>query len=222
MKQLDLRGNGITELAPRMFFNLWSLQTLLLNHNKIRQLTYGVFQGLANLERLEFEECAIETIEPNTFLDTPSLEVLNLCDNSLGALEEKVINIPTLQHLSLDGNGLRALPRDLSLLTSLTHLDVSYNNLSTLEHCQFASLLALQYLNIRENRFVCDCNLFWVRAIYSRLWRQWDTTSMPPFVSDRCLYPKWLRGIFVEQQHDHNCLPHYTTTYEQCRYYLDD
>ena len=220
LERLDLRGNGIVDLYPGMFIHQWSLETLLLNHNRIQHLADGTFEGLENLLRLEFEECTIMAIDRGVFMDTPLLEVLNLCDNQLKHLEAGVLNIGTLKSLSLDGNGLNALPRDFGMMTSLTDLDLSYNNLTSLDHCQFASLLKLRYLNIRENRFTCDCDLFWISAMHTRLWRQWESPGVPPFVSDRCHYPIWLRGINVEQQNDHKCMRKYTSTYEKCYRYF--
>ena len=46
LKELRLGGNKITELEPKNFHRLTSLNSLRLSDNKIRKIRNKVFQGL--------------------------------------------------------------------------------------------------------------------------------------------------------------------------------
>uniref|UniRef100_A0A8D3D1K8 Si:ch211-191d15.2 n=1 Tax=Scophthalmus maximus TaxID=52904 RepID=A0A8D3D1K8_SCOMX len=85
-----------------------SLESLLLQENRITYITAGALRQLGNLTRLDLENNRIRAIQP-------------------GALQ----GLYKLQVLTLKGNNLTSLP--LNLPPSLTHLDLSANCISALD-----------------------------------------------------------------------------------------
>uniref|UniRef100_A0A7N9AT81 Si:ch211-191d15.2 n=1 Tax=Mastacembelus armatus TaxID=205130 RepID=A0A7N9AT81_9TELE len=103
-----------------------SLESLLLQENRITYITSGALRQLRNLTRLDLEDNRIRAIQPG------ALEALN-----------------KLQVLTLKGNKLTHLP--LNLPPSLTHLDLSANCITALDLPSLSSLVNLQVLKINSN-----------------------------------------------------------------------
>ena len=197
LQVLDLRGNSIREITPGTFGNLWSLKDLMLSHNLIERIRKGDLRGLSNLGTLELKEGRLRFIEPGSFADTPMLDTLDIGDNFLHSIPDGVLAIPTVEWLSLDGNGLTQLPQDVSKMSELIYMDLSYNRLETLDRCIFTKLRNLEYINLRQNPFNCDCDLIWLRTLQTNLVRHWEYTRLLPFVPGHCAKPDDLRGVGV-------------------------
>ncbi|ELT92540.1 hypothetical protein CAPTEDRAFT_167337 [Capitella teleta] len=185
LQTLDLRGNSIQSLALYTFGDLMSLHTLQLSHNRIRRLQSGVFKGLRNLQVLKLEEGPLEDIDYDVFRDTKHLVDLDLGDNRLTTLRVGTLLIPPLTHLRLDGNALRSVPHE----------------------CTVQELVNLEFLNLRENPFMCDCSLFWLKEYERKLMRRWDDPTKPiPLVPGTCHAPAHLKGVVVTRWLDLDCL----------------
>ena len=174
-----------------------------------------VLYGLANLTVLRVDESGLEHIDNDVFRDARRLQTLDLADNRLSSVPPGTLLIPALRELSLDGNRLKAIPRDVGFLRSLRRLDVSYNRLTTVDRCLFAAVdWTLDYVNLRQNPFHCDCQLFWLRALRAGIISRWAdrraagtaTKSAVPFVPGKCWSPSTLRGIAVTNWLDLDCL----------------
>jgi hypothetical protein len=206
LRQLDLRGNMIHNLEPYTFMGMYSLQTLLLDHNPIRRLTSKVFMGLRNVRKLRIEESKLEFIGQDVFQATKNLQSLELGDNKITHLRYRTLLIPTLQKLSLDGNSIHSIPPEVRYLKQLKHLDISYNSITRIDFCLFDVLRNLEFLNLRENPFACDCSMFWLRKLERALMYGWDRKRMLPFVPGRCAEPEHLRGIGITSWLDLGCI----------------
>uniref|UniRef100_A0A3B3XU14 LRRCT domain-containing protein n=1 Tax=Poecilia mexicana TaxID=48701 RepID=A0A3B3XU14_9TELE len=118
-----------------------SLESLLLQENRITYITSGVLRQLRNLTRLHLEDNRIRAIQP-------------------GAL----LGLRKLQLLTLKGNKLTSLPR--SLPPSLTHLDLSENCISnclrSVPENTFDSLPRLRSVGLTNNLWVCECDILYL------------------------------------------------------------
>ncbi len=207
LKVLDLRGNKLTALDSYTFLDLWSLHTLLLGHNPLRRLQTGVFYGLNHLVVLKLHASNIESVSARALRHMTHLRVLDLADNRIGTLPPGALLLPRLEHLNLDGNRLKDLPGDINYLNSLRSLDVSYNFITTIDSCSMERFKELDFLNLRQNPFICDCALFWLKRLRRVLMKKWnDHSQQIPFVGGRCAEPASLRGVGMTHWIDIACL----------------
>jgi len=180
-----------------------------------------VFYGLMNLTVLRLDESRLEHIDHDVFRDVRRLETLDLADNDLSSLPPGTLLVPALRELSLDGNRLRTIPPDIGFLRALRRLDLSYNRLRTVDRCLFTTAdWTLDYINLRENPFHCDCQLFWLRALRAGIVSRWADRQAAgtaagaggrgggavPFVPGKCSTPSTLRGIAITNWLDLDCL----------------
>ena len=173
--------------------------------------------GLSNLTVLRLEESRLEHIDHDVFRDTRRLQTLVLSDNRLASVPPGTLLVPALRQLSLDGNRLSEIPSDVGFLRELRRVDVSYNRLTTIDRCLLAAVeRTLDYVNLRQNPFHCDCRLFWLRALRAGVLSRWadrraggaarGRSGAVPFVPGRCATPATLRGIAVTNWLDLRCL----------------
>jgi len=180
-----------------------------------------VLYGLVNLTVLRVDESRLEHIDHDVFRDARRLETLDLADNRLSSLPPGTLLVPALRELSLDGNKLHMIPQDIGFLRALRRLDMSYNRLRTVDRCLFSSVdWTLDYINLRENPFHCDCKLFWLRALRAGVLSRWADrraaglaggtggggSGAVPFVPGKCWTPSTLRGIAITNWLDLDCL----------------
>jgi len=177
-----------------------------------------VLYGLVNLTVLRVDESRLEHIDHDVFRDARRLHTLDLADNRLSSVTPGTLLIPALRELSLDGNRLRKIPPDVGFLRALRRLDVSYNRLRTVDRCLFTAVdWTLDYVNLRQNPFHCDCSLFWLRGLRAGVLSRWadrraagvggsGASSAVPFVPGKCWSPSTLRGIAITNWLDLDCL----------------
>ena len=163
-------------------------------------------RGLSQLGRLELKEGSLQYLEKGVFSDTNNLIKLDLGDNNLASIHEGALLLPALEWLSLDGNRLSVLPKDIARMTKLSYLDLSYNALTSLARCDFVLLRGLEMMNLRENPWSCDCELYWLRDLHRHLLHSWVHQEMIPFVPGRCAQPEAHQGTGITAWVDMNCL----------------
>ena len=140
LRELDLSGHYIPNLAPGLFGGLSELRTLDLTGNRIAHLTPGVFGGLPNLRELDLRENRIAALPPGAFKELPNLKWLRL---------RTIRGVP--QHVI--GNGLDRIEQGVfEGLDSLEVLDLSYNLTSTIEPGVFEGLSRLRSLDLSGSK----------------------------------------------------------------------
>ena len=140
LRHLNIAYNRFESLGNDTLIHSSKLQWLSLNGNPVRFIDSGLFRrneflGYLSLSGLQVDAIPAKLLDPLT-----RLQQLDIRDNpKLSALQDDAFRFlgSSLRHLNLANNSLSSLPR------SLRQLD------------------ALRTLNLDDNPFVCDCQLFW-------------------------------------------------------------
>ncbi|GCB65236.1 trophoblast glycoprotein [Scyliorhinus torazame] len=144
LQQLDLSNNRISRLQAAAFgaaplsLQELNLSRALLNGSVVEQLSESLQSGsLSNLRQLQLAENDLFYLPARTFSRLPSLQHLELRNNSIVELRETFRNL-TLRTLDLSSNALKRLGN--STLSELA----SQPNIS---------------IKLRDNPFDCDCGI---------------------------------------------------------------
>ncbi|XP_042533606.1 amphoterin-induced protein 2 [Dipodomys spectabilis] len=168
IKRLDLSYNRIglldSEWLPVSFIQL---NTLIIRHNNITNVSTGSFATTPNLKCLDLSSNKLESVKSSVFHELKVLEVLLLYNNHISCLDPSAFGgLSQLQKLYLSGNFLTQFPVDLYVgryrLAELVFLDVSYNRIPSLPIHQLSRVPGKQLrgLYLHGNPFVCDCSLY--------------------------------------------------------------
>lgn len=186
VKIMDLSYNSLQSLTFGKN-TLRSLEELRLQGNNLATVDHQIFQRLPNLKHLQLQQNNLEICSsgPNhqdhtdcvSFTSIPSLNFLNLSENSLRALpanafaDTPLSSLDLSQNLGLDmdegslsgledslvdlqlrENNISRLNTDLSSLRSLKHIDLSTNQLTSLPTWNKES--SIESLNLQNNNLV--------------------------------------------------------------------
>ncbi|KAK5910209.1 hypothetical protein CesoFtcFv8_004066 [Champsocephalus esox] len=158
LQELSLSHN----LLPRFPRGLPpSLESLLLQENRITFITSGALRQLGNLTRLDLEDNRISAIQPGAFLGLPRLQVLILKGNKLTSLP---LNLPpSLTHLDVSANCISVLDLpSLSALVNLQVLKINSNCLRSVPESAFDGLPRLRSVDLTNNLWVCECDILYL------------------------------------------------------------
>ena len=138
-----------------------SLESLLLQENRITYITSGALRQLRNLTRLDLEYNRIRAIQPGALLGLNKLQVLTLKGNKLTGLP---LNLPpSLTHLDLSANCISSLDLpSLSTLVNLQVLKINSNCLRSVPENTFDSLPRLRSVDLTNNLWVCECDILYL------------------------------------------------------------
>ncbi|XP_070402590.1 oligodendrocyte-myelin glycoprotein-like [Nothobranchius furzeri] len=138
-----------------------SLESLLLQENRITYITTGALRQLRNLTRLDLEDNRIRTIQPAALLSLKKLQILTLKGNKLTRFP---LNLPpSLTHLDLSGNCISSLDLpSLSTLINLQVLQINSNCLRTVPDNTFDYLPRLRSVDLTDNLWACECDILYL------------------------------------------------------------
>jgi Leucine-rich repeat (LRR) protein len=177
---LDLSINQLEYINQSYFVCFSSLITLLLVRNKLIMIDFGFFEGLENLQSINFQKNAIEeianhknksnllnlqelnlmsnyieNIENFAFLEMKNLKILQISANNITKLKPYSLkDLYNVQELYLIGNKLTLDETDENIfndLQSLKTLDLSFNNMSSIKQGKFLPLVNLVRLMLSNN-----------------------------------------------------------------------
>jgi len=126
---LSLRENEITNISYGVFDHLVNLNKIDLSRNKIKIIPNNIFKKLNNLKFLKLDENEIEDIRPDSFYGLHNLSKLVLGINNLKKISKEYF----------------------SHLLNLKSLDISANYLTDIPPHVFRSMLKLEELEIYDN-----------------------------------------------------------------------
>lgn len=136
---LNLARNELDFVPDSLGYVAKSLQVLNISGNPIIEFEYRTFEGLENILKLFANNLyELSEIRARAFTPLKRLEVLQVthCTKLREIDEGAFLNVDTLNEVHLNGNNLATLP------------------------AQLLSWGKLQVLNVEDNNFECDCNLY--------------------------------------------------------------
>ncbi|XP_019956368.2 leucine-rich repeat-containing protein 24-like [Paralichthys olivaceus] len=138
-----------------------SLESLLLQENRITYITTGALRQLVNLTHLDLEDNHIRAIQPGALQGLIRLQVLTLKGNNLTGLPRNLP--PSLTHLDLSANCISTLDLpSLSPLVNLQVLKINSNCLRSVPDRAFDGLPRLRSVDLTDNLWVCECDILYL------------------------------------------------------------
>ena len=151
---LELSRNTLSELLPETFSSLTSLRVLVLDDNNITAIQPRTFQDLVDVWWLYLDYNKLTTIEPETFYGCDHLFRIHLSGNQLTELNPDMFKgAEVMKELLVSRNNITFLQPDAFRITpDLLLLSIDNNQLEELDLQPFTSLKALLALNVSGNR----------------------------------------------------------------------
>ena len=107
LSDINLDGNNISKLPPKLFDGNERLQSIILSNNKISSLVANQFPPLRALKKIDLSNSELRNVNAKSFANLGnSIETINLQGNKL-----QTIRMETFVHL----NGLKVNKTDLKL-----------------------------------------------------------------------------------------------------------
>ena len=142
-------NNFYTELKCIGKYN--DIKYLIINNKNIIQINSYFYSNLKNLENLNLEQNIIGKISQKiTFLH--NLKVLNLNDNFISAIPPFLKDLKSLEELYLNNNKIELIPTSIQFFQALKILDISQNIIERLP-MELGLISKLESLYIERNEF---------------------------------------------------------------------
>lgn len=244
--KLDLGFNPLSDIPTDSFASIKDLESLELDQCSLEKLEKGSFKGLFSLLTLKLSDNKLENVPTEALSDTNRLEELSIGQNLFTEIGTDAFS--GLKYLkSLDVRGCRTLSAvrrgaftsnpnletvvfernpDLRYiengvfdgLPNLKVISLRANGFEHLDH----NLLPwdeLELLDARDNPFVCNCSLMWLRNFLLKINSSSSTMGTSAYETGSykfpveennkvyCQNPQHLRGQLVSDltAHDFEC-----------------
>ncbi|XP_057318926.1 leucine-rich repeat neuronal protein 1 [Microplitis mediator] len=150
LRYLNLSRNLIKSLPA--FKNLYSLETLLVSHNRLEVPPFKAFASSSYLNHLDLSNNHLVLLQEFTFQPNRELTFLKLSNNRLINLPSRVFSgLSKLRHLEISNISINQLPRGLfTELRALEYLNISINPIFNFTDYTFQGLVNLIQLDISE------------------------------------------------------------------------
>ena len=148
LKSLKLQDNDLEKIPQEAIETLKNLEELILSNNKIKKVDSFALRGLKRLKIFAISNTdQLQTIDKNAFSENHFLQKLLIEFNkNLKNLDPGIFDSQSnsLKYISLRGN-------------QFSHL-----------HSHLVYWEQLEYLDIRENPFHCNCSILWLWKLLNR------------------------------------------------------
>uniref|UniRef100_A0AAR5PYD6 TIR domain-containing protein n=1 Tax=Dendroctonus ponderosae TaxID=77166 RepID=A0AAR5PYD6_DENPD len=152
---LNLANNQLDRIDGALFHDLYTLQILNLEANRISAMSEGAFSELKNLHALTLSHNQITRIEAYHFTGMYALNQLLIDQNEIEHIHPKAFeNVTNLQDLGLNGNMLGGIPIGIGQLRFLKTLDLGKNRIESVTNASFEGLDLLYGLRLVDNHIV--------------------------------------------------------------------
>ncbi|XP_008298176.1 chondroadherin-like protein, partial [Stegastes partitus] len=192
---LHMERNAISKLEPTGLLSSTTprLRELYLSNNTITVIAKGALDS-ATLSTLHLDSNQLTEVPTQALSEAPSLEELNLSQNSVRRVGPKAFQPvhQSLKRLYMDHTGMEKMSSDalLGLGSGLRALTVRGNQLEELP--DLSPLTGLDLIDLRDNPLLCDCPLLPLR-------RWMEKVSLEVIAT--CGRPPELRGQKVTDVH---------------------
>lgn len=151
----DLIDRSVELEIPLRLLNLYSVGFRIEPPKKLLKAL-----AKSNITNLSLARNQFELLRNGSFVDMPSLEILDLRQVlALNISKDAFVNVTNLKTLLLSGNKLSYVPEGV-LLKQLTYLDLSDNS---------GNVFVSSYFSLDKKRFVNMTNLKWLNLSYNRI-----------------------------------------------------
>ena len=173
LRVLDLSDNGCKMVERPLYESFPSLQILHFEENNLGKTMFlsdksgSLFSGLIKLEEIYISSNEIRGLPSVIFRDQGVLRILNISMNQISGWGPKVFQFTR----------------------NIAKVDISFNRISVLMESNLRYLTNLKVLNLKDNQFVCSCDLLWFRE-----WIDSTSVALPDEESYTCHGPEEWRG----------------------------
>ncbi|XP_063071211.1 toll-like receptor 13 [Engraulis encrasicolus] len=212
LELLNLNDNSLQfesqNLTNPPFTMLKSLKVLMITGQRhfMNIFPSNLLKGLSSLIKLHGVDLNIQYIHPETFVYTPKLRYLDLSKNVFTtemSLSPKIFQpIGALSELHLKHSSLPSLNFIIGAnLTQLRSLQVMNNQLQGFNQTIIESLPNLEYVDLQNNTFICDCSNEWLLH-----WaKKSNQTQVIFFNKYQCSYPSTFKSQYLEKLETSSC-----------------
>jgi len=149
LRYLNLHGNKL-EKIPNVLFKLRDLTQLEVGLNELIQIQTAI-TDCSSLRKLCLGGNEINQDSLGNILRLKNLNELDLYDNKLREIPDKIDKQNHFEILSLHNNQLNSLPKSFKYLDSLESIDLSWNNFKTIPE-ELIELQNLKYIDFSGNK----------------------------------------------------------------------
>ena len=198
---LDLADNNLHQIFQILFQPLKSLRTLNLSGNKCARMQANTLNNLTSLRILHLERNELSSYfagqyGAQLFSGLTELRDIRISSNNIQALSDTLLTDQvSLEVLKLDHNLISGWGSNLfKYAKNLTILDISYNQIPVLSKNNFHNLNNAKEISLKNNPFVCNCDLLWFRE-----WMDRTSVQLPYKHSYKCHGPEDWQGKLLTE-----------------------
>ena len=152
LQMLNLENNKIFYINEEALSGMYNLHTLILSHNQLKTLDERICNGLFLLSYLILDNNKIETVGADSFKNCSNVEDLNLSGNKLRVVPTAISHLKSLRTLDLGENQLVEINNaSYQWLPNLYGLRLTGNRIQSVARDSFNNLGSLKIVNLAEN-----------------------------------------------------------------------
>jgi Leucine-rich repeat (LRR) protein len=145
------RSGNLEIVHANTFIECFSMRSLTLMLQRIREVSRTAFLGLVNLEELTISDQPLSFLHFETFYYTPSLKMLNLHGNQLTTFTELIAPLASLEILDISYNQIREIPLNaFDRVRNLRNLNIDGNKVTNFDGSALRNLNQLVQLSIQN------------------------------------------------------------------------
>uniref|UniRef100_A0A182S8H4 Leucine rich immune protein (Coil-less) n=1 Tax=Anopheles maculatus TaxID=74869 RepID=A0A182S8H4_9DIPT len=154
LKFVDLSSNAIDTIVPLSNEDsnvALSIEDLYLSSNRLEHLDMSVFSALSNLVMLDLRYNNLARIVAERAISWPKLEIFDVSNNQLRALDLQWLSAPNLTRLLLNNNLLDKIPQRLRRFANLQLVGLGDNQFAGIDLAPLNGLPTLNTVDFSNN-----------------------------------------------------------------------
>lgn len=153
LENLDLSHNEITEIESKSFVGLGNIETLKVTHNPfVKTLGNNTFDGLDALTSIDLSSTRTTSYKNRSFSGLPLLKYINASNGQLSSIEyDAFIQTGSIEKLDLSHNLLSVFYVNTSSISKVEEIYLNDNLIRHITNDTFSGLKLLRMLNLVDN-----------------------------------------------------------------------